>query len=317
MDLKRLRTFVTVAEHGTVLEASRLLGVTQPALSRQLMELNGELGLDLFRRAGRRLALTAEGEQMLEHCRAVLGHADLLDERIASFRQGEAGLLRIAAAPQTIEHVLPTLLHRYAGRHPGVKVKVIEAVAFDHFDLVVRGDVELAINVAQAGDDRFASFALPPLEVLAVFSRSPASHEHRPAARHARRSSAPLARPTLDIGTLAQRPLLLPKPGFVSRKLFDAACRLARIEPIVVLESDAPAALIALARAGHGTAVIPSTVRVADRRLAVARLAYGGRPLQTPRAVLWDRRRSLPAYAEAFCAMLAAHMRELFALARR
>jgi DNA-binding transcriptional LysR family regulator len=309
VDLKRLRTFVTVAEHGTVLEASRLLGVTQPALSRQLVELNGELGLDLFRRAGRRLALTAEGGDLLGHCRAVLSRADLLDQRIASFRQGEAGLLRIAAAPQTIENVLPTLLHRYARRHPGVKVKVIEAVAFDHFDLVERGDVELAINVAQAGDDRFASFSLPPLEVLAVSSRSAASREHRPGARRARR--------TLDIGALAQRPLLLPKPGFVSRRLFDAACRLARIEPIVVLESDAPTALLALARAGHGIAVIPSTVRVADRRLAVARLAYLGKPLQTPRAVLWDRRRSLPAYAEAFCAMLAAHMRELFADARR
>jgi DNA-binding transcriptional LysR family regulator len=301
MDLRRLRTFVTVAEQGTVLKASELLRVTQPALSRQIVELQAELGLDLFRRAGRRLALTAEGEQLLGHCRTVLGHADLLDERIASLRQGEAGLLRVAAAPQTIENVLPTMLHRYARRHPGVKVKVIEAVAFDHFDLLERGDVELAINVAQAGDDRFASYPLPPLEVLAVTSRS----------------AARIGRRTLDIRKLAQQPLLLPKHGFVSRKLLDAAFRLARIEPVVVIESDAPSALLALARAGHGIAVIPSTVRVDGGRLAVARLTYRGKPLQTPRAVLWDRRRTLPRYAEGFCEMLAAHMRELFTPARR
>jgi DNA-binding transcriptional LysR family regulator len=296
MDLRRLRTFVTVAEQGTVLKASQLLRVTQPALSRQLIDLQGELGLDLFRRAGRRLVLTADGEQLLKDSRAVLGHADRLAERIASFRQGDAGLLRIAAAPQTIENVLPVLLHRYARRYPGVPVKLTEAVASDHLDLLERGEVQLAINVMQGGDARFASHPLPALEVLAVSKAS-----------FARRNGQ-----ALDIRVLAPHPLLLPKPGFVSRQLFDAACRLARIEPIVVVESDAPTALIALARAGHGIAVIPSTVRIDGKRLRHARLAYRGKPLQTPRAVLWDKRRSLPAYAEDFCAMLAAHMREIF-----
>ena len=64
--------------------------------------------------------------------------------------------------------------------------------------------------------------------------------------------------------------------------------------------------------AGHGIAVIPSTVLVESKRLHVGRLACRGKPLQTGRAVLWDHRRALPDYAQALCEMLADHMREIF-----
>jgi DNA-binding transcriptional LysR family regulator len=299
MDLKRLRTFVAVAEQGTVSKAATLLRITQPALSRQIIDLQGELGVALFRRAGRRLVLTEEGEQLLGQSRAVLAHADLLAERMRSIGQGDAGILRVAAAPQTIENVLPGFLHRYARRYPGVKVKLIEAVAFDQLQLLERGEAQLAINVAQAHDGRFASHPLPPLEVLTVWDRS----------FPLRKSSV------IDIRALVRCPLLLPKAGFASRKLFDAACRLEHLEPVVMVESDAPNALIALAKAGHGVAVIPSTVLVDRKRLHVARLACRRKLLQTERAVLCDRRRSLPHYAEGFCQLLAAHMREIFSSA--
>jgi DNA-binding transcriptional LysR family regulator len=297
MDLRRIRTFVAVADHGTVSRASSVLGITQPALSRQIADLAGELGVDLFRRAGRRLALTSEGEQLLDSCRAVLACADALAERVRRFAQGDTGVLRVAAAPQTIENVLPTFLARYAKRYPDVQVKLVEAVAFDHLDLLERGAVQIAINVVREGDRRFAAHALPPLEVLAVSAR-------------------PL-RAIVDIRTLAQQPLLLPKSGFASRKLFDAACRLERIEPNVVVESDSPGTLVALAKARQGIALIPSTVLIEGKRLYVGRLACRGRLLQTGRAILWDRRRPLPDYAHGFCKMLAVHMRELFRPARR
>ena len=65
MDLKHLRTFVTVAELGTVSRAALQLRITQPALSRQIADLERELGLTLFDRVGRRLLLTGEGDQLL------------------------------------------------------------------------------------------------------------------------------------------------------------------------------------------------------------------------------------------------------------
>lgn len=298
MDLRRLRTFIAVAEQGTVSQAALALRVTQPALSRQIGDLQQELGVRLFKRSGRRLVLTEVGEQLLGDCRTVLGIAASLSERVQLLRRGDTGVLRVAAAPQTIESVLPSFLHRYAERYPGVHVKLIEAVALDHLRLLERGEVHLAINVLQPSDERLASYPLPPLEVLAVSDRSlPADHD------------------VVEVQTLAGLPLLLPTSGFATRQLFDAACRLDRLEPIVFVESGAPHSLLALAAAGHGVAIIPSTVRV-ETALRVARVAYRRQPLQTPRAVLWDRKRPLPGFAEGFFAPLAAHMREIFSAPR-
>src|SRR3954463_14037655 len=72
MDLRRLKTFVAVAELGTVTKAAVHLRIGQPALSRQISDLQQELGLRLFDRVGRRLILTAQGKQLLVDCRRVL-----------------------------------------------------------------------------------------------------------------------------------------------------------------------------------------------------------------------------------------------------
>ena len=72
MDLRHLRTFVTIAEQGTVSRASDELRVAQPALSRQLQDLEGELGIRLFDRIRRRLVLTTEGKLLLADCRGAL-----------------------------------------------------------------------------------------------------------------------------------------------------------------------------------------------------------------------------------------------------
>ncbi len=95
MDLRHIRTFVTVAELGTVSKAASRLHVAQPALSRQIANLEDELGLKLFDRVGRRLLLTGEGEQLLSDCRGLLNYARALGERAQVLRRGDVGFLRV------------------------------------------------------------------------------------------------------------------------------------------------------------------------------------------------------------------------------
>src|SRR3982750_638368 len=102
MDLRHLRTFVTIVDEGTVSRAAERLHVAQPALSRQIGGLEDGLGLKLFERVRRRLVLTSEGEQLLAQCRTVLGTAASLRERAVQLRRGDRGILRVAATPQTI-----------------------------------------------------------------------------------------------------------------------------------------------------------------------------------------------------------------------
>jgi DNA-binding transcriptional LysR family regulator len=110
----------------------------------------------------------------------------------------------------------------------------------------------------------------------------------------------------IDIRILARLPLLLPNSGFGSRKLFDSACRLGRLETNVVIESVAPHTLLALAEEGHGV------VRIDSKKLRVACVSYRGEPLQGNLAILWDNQRPLPRYAQSFSDALVAHMQEIF-----
>lgn len=147
MDLRHTRTFVTVAEMGTVSKAALRLRLTQPALSRQISDLEHELGLRLFDRVGRRLLLTSEGEQLLSECRALLTHAGAVRERAELLRRGDRGVLKVAASPQHIESVFSQFLHRYAERYPNVEVKVSEGTGNEILAMLERGDIHLGQNL--------------------------------------------------------------------------------------------------------------------------------------------------------------------------
>src|SRR6185503_620140 len=168
MDVKRLRTFVAVAELGTVSRAALGLRISQSALSRQVSELEQEFGFRLFDRVGRRLILTAIGEHLLEDCRSVLGHFVSLGERVELLRRGDRGVLKVAAPPHTIESVLSGFLPRYAERFPNVHVKLSEALGGEQTAMLERGEVHIGIRHEQGINPQFESLALPPDDVLAA-----------------------------------------------------------------------------------------------------------------------------------------------------
>src|SRR6476619_1326102 len=124
MELRRLRTFVAVAELGTVSKAALRLRIAQPALSRQISDLELEFGFKLFDRVGRRLLLTGEGEQLLSDCHVLLNYASAVGARAQLLRRGDSGVLKVGASPQHIESVFSQFLHRYAERFPNVLVRV-------------------------------------------------------------------------------------------------------------------------------------------------------------------------------------------------
>ena len=143
MDLRHVRTFVTVAELGTVSKAALHLRIAQPALSRQISDLEQELGLKLFDRVGRRLLLTGEGEQVLSDCRGLLNYATGVGERAQDLRRGDVGVLKVAATPLHIEGVFSQFLHRYAERYPNVQVKVTEGSGLEILAMLERGEIHL------------------------------------------------------------------------------------------------------------------------------------------------------------------------------
>jgi DNA-binding transcriptional LysR family regulator len=285
MDLRQVRTFVTVAEVGTVCKAAEHLHVAQPALSRQIAHLEDELGLRLFDRIGRRLLLTSEGEQLLNDCRGLLNYARAVGEQAQVLRRGDVGVLRVAAAPHLIEGIFPEFLRHYATRCPNVQVRLVDGAGPQLFAMLERGEIHLAQSIARAlapDEQRFASHPLAPMVMLA------ACHPKLKLGTDG----------AVEIGRLAPYPLLQPPPEFI------------------ILECRAPHALLAMAEAGHGIAIIPSALRIHRYRVRVLRVTYRGKPLEEPLAILSDKRRPLPGYATVFCEMLAEHVRKGFPLPR-
>src|SRR5438128_5527289 len=299
MDLRRLRTFVAVAELGTVSKAAVRLRIGQPALSRQIGDLQQELGLRLFDRVGRGLVLTAEGKQLLADCRRVMTDLDAVREHAEILRRGDKGVLKIAAPPHTIESVLARFLPQYSERFPNVNVELIEALGAEQTAMLERGEVHVGIRLEQGGPP-FESRVLPPAEALAACATSlELGHAG-----------------FIDIGRLASYPLLLLDPGYSIRRLFDAACRLADVEPTILLESRAPHTLLALAEAGTGVAIIPSVLRTHRYRLKIARVTHRRKPLRDRFVIQWDKRRPMPGYAQNFCVALAVYMQEVLPITR-
>src|ERR1041384_5203438 len=290
MDLRHVRTFVTVAELGTVSKAALHLRIAQPALSRQISDLEQELGLKLFDRVGRRLLLSGEGEQVLSDCRGLLNYATGVGERAQDLRRGDVGVLKVAATPLHIEGVFSQFLHRYAARYPNVKVQVTEGSGLEILAMIERGEIHLGQMLPHGvplDDGRFGSQALEPAELLAAWHPSMMRVGIR----------------AIEVARLAPYPLLLLNSGYGLRRAFDAACRLAGLTPKIRLETRSPHTLLALAEARHGGAIIASTFEASRYRLRIAPIPFRGGRLREPLAVLWDKRRPLPRYATVFCQM--------------
>lgn len=295
MDLRQLRSFVTIADAAGFARAAARLNLSQPALSRQIHALEAELGVQLFDRIGRRIQLTSEGEDLLRRSRNLLTEADSLGERARALKGGQTGgVLRVGATPQLIESLLAVFLMHYRRRHPGVEVHLAEDGGASLPSRLERGEVHLILTVV--GDERFRARALFPVYCLAVLS---------PSHRLGRRA-------TLEFAALTDEPVLILRRGFGSREWFEAACRIADVRPRVLLESGAPHTLLALARVGYGIAVVPSPVHVDVRAVRAVPLVQNGAPIGGWMVAAWDPRRFLPPYAEQFVEELAAQCRRSY-----
>ena len=170
MDLRWLAHFVAVADAGSMALAARRLHVSEPTLSRQIRELEGFLGCKLFDRIGRRIALAADGREMLARSRRLLADAESLRERGVALGGGKGGVLRVGATPQFLEAAMPQVLTLYRRRHPEVEIRLVEGGGDRLIRMVEQGELHLAMPALKVIEP-LQSALLYPLRVLAALSR--------------------------------------------------------------------------------------------------------------------------------------------------
>ncbi|HZP75075.1 MAG TPA: LysR family transcriptional regulator [Pseudolabrys sp.] len=274
MDLRALRFFAAVADHSGFSRAAEQLGISQPALSRQISALERELQVKLFDRVGRHTMLTAAGENLLERGRSLLHEADAIKSHAHEIAGGSYGALRLGATPQSIESFVAKLLARFCARVPNVEISILEDGAANLVEATQRGSIHVAIASLPTGTELLGR-PLFPIHTVAVV---PQDH--------------PLdCKGQLEVADLAPYRLLLLRRNFLSRQLFDSACKMAHVSPKILLESNNAQALLALAKVGQGIAILPSTVKLQNVRQKLVPVWHDHKPIEMWMSAIWDPRR--------------------------
>src|SRR5215467_4111037 len=152
MELRHLRYFLVVGEVLNFTKAAARLRVAQPALSRQVQDLEDEIGVDLFRRSPRGVTLTAEGKLFLEETRELLKRADESVEKVRALARGESGELHIGYSAVPTANILPPALAAFRKAVPRVKVSLHDLASDELVAGLRNTTLELAVMVQPTGE---------------------------------------------------------------------------------------------------------------------------------------------------------------------
>jgi DNA-binding transcriptional LysR family regulator len=241
-ELRQLRSFVAVAEAGSLTAAAARLHLAQQSLSQQIRALEAQLGVVLFERTSRGVTLTAPGAVLLREARPVLAQADRAAEAVRRAARGEEGHLRIGFLPSVANYVMPPVVRAFRERHP--------QIALETQDLPV---AQLIAGVREGRLD--AAFTRPP-EVGDVAT---ARVLREPVAAVLPEGHPLAARATLRLAELAGEPwVLTPRDSWPPwHRKYDEDFARAGFTARVVQRGSTPQSLLALVAAGVGVTRLP------------------------------------------------------------
>ena len=242
MELRHLRGFLAVAEHGTVTAAAARLHVAQPALSRQLRRLEKDLGVTLFARHGPRLVLTDAGRHMLEVAGDIVTRADRATMAAQHMADGRLTRVVVAAASTTIDYVLAPFTATLGTEDPFISV---HSVAADTVHDAVLAGHDLGLSAADPPGGRLAWRWLTSVPLRAYVAPGHVWAERR----------------TVPLAELIESPLLLPSRHDPTRAALDKAVNRGELRYEVYEEVEWPALSQALAAADRGVAVVTDLER--------------------------------------------------------
>lgn len=171
MELRVLRYFLAVAEEGTISRAAAVCHVSQPTLSRQLRELEEELGCTLFERGAHGVCLTDEGRFLRDRAAEMVAIADGAAEELKGAAAAVGGLVSIGAGESAGMAELARTMAVFSEAYPAVRFSVHSGNARDVLDRLDRGAVDFALLVGRRGDSRHDGVDLPAKDVWGVIAR--------------------------------------------------------------------------------------------------------------------------------------------------
>lgn len=145
MEIRQLEYFAAVVKEGSFSAAAAACHVSQPSLSQGILKLEGELGVRLFSRGGRKASLTHAGQDLYPSAVAILQQAEEIESRFS--RRGEMveGAVTVGAIPTIAPFLLPGVVKRFHKSYPGITVTIREVVTSELVDEFVHGNIDVAV----------------------------------------------------------------------------------------------------------------------------------------------------------------------------
>lgn len=260
LDLSQLRTFCLVAELGSFSGAAERLGVSQPAISMQMRELEKKLGVRLLERVGKRAIATPAGAELVRRAADVRAAVDAAISALRPHSEGIVGHVRIGAGATFCIYLLPSILRRLRSSFPGLEITVLTGTTAEILQKVEANDLDVGVVTLPVGGRTLDVTLLIEDDYLAV---APAEDKDCP-----------------DIFTpsaLSERPLILFEPGGSTRRLVDQWFSKSGFRATPVMNLGSVEAVKELVGAGLGYSVLPA---MALRPVSDA--SWTTRPLSPP-----------------------------------
>jgi DNA-binding transcriptional LysR family regulator len=236
MNPHHLRTFLAVRRHRNYTRAAEEIFLTQPAVSRQMRQLEEELGVRLFEQIGKSLHVTDAGETLAADAEKLLGAMERTAEAVRSHRSAERGFLRIGASTTPGFYLLPDILGRFHRRFPTVAIHYTVENSLRIERMLVRNEIDLGFVGARLSSEELVLKPLLEDEIVCFTSPS-----HRLAT--ARR---------FDPSSLEEEMWILREKGSATRRLFEDRLSSRKCAIRKSIELACPETCKALVRAGIG-----------------------------------------------------------------
>jgi LysR family nitrogen assimilation transcriptional regulator len=301
MDLKQLEYFVNVVDLGGFSRAARLLGVAQPAISRQVRSLEVELRQSLLLRNGRGAVPTEAGKRLLAHARGILQQVERARAEVDEIKGAPVGHVVVGLPPTLARLITAPIVREFRRSFPRATLSIVEGLSTSMHEWLQVGRVDIGLLYNPAPSPAVDS--RPLLEETLCFV--------------GRREKGAAARP-MPLRELPRYPLIIPSRPNAIRMLVETRLAALGLKPQVAMEIDAVSAILELVAEGHGYAVLsPRAIDGADgaRRLA-------SRPIVHPAiaitlAIATSAQRPATPLQQATVALIEAAARHAIAPARR
>jgi LysR family transcriptional activator of glutamate synthase operon len=242
LELRQIKYFIEVAKREHVTEAANTLHVAQSAVSRQIVNLEAELGVDLFLREGRNVKLTPIGVLFLEQMQQVMKLIDHAKREVTEILDPEKGTVRIGFPSSLAAYTLPTAISAFRERYPLVKFRLNQGSYLNLIDGVVKGAFNLAlIGPVPKKEKMIKGKTLFTENIVALMPNNhPLAHKQ-----------------IIKLSELRGESFILFPNGFILREIIVNACGQLGFQPRVSFEGEDIDAIKGLVSAGLGVTLIP------------------------------------------------------------